>query len=270
MVLIFSKYLDETTNTVIKWLNYNEITYKRLNGDDFIRFKKSFNFKIGSEEFNLNYDNIDFNKITAVWFRRWVSYNFNFRKAILSFENIDASSLADIKNNLSNEMRKSYKPLLDVLRNKENIKSIPPLKNLSVDKIQVLRTAIKHKLLVPESIISNNKNDVINFKKSVKKIITKPLSEVITFQSEESVFFTRTRLIDDQDIEKMDDHFFPSLFQKYIDKEIEIRSFFLEDKFFSMAIFSQLDSKTEVDFRDYNNEKPNRTVPFKLLSLIHI
>jgi glutathione synthase/RimK-type ligase-like ATP-grasp enzyme len=31
-----------------------------------------------------------------------------------------------------------------------------------------------------------------------------------------------------------------------------------------MAIFSQLDMQTSIDFRNYNLTKPNRTVPFKL------
>lgn len=31
-----------------------------------------------------------------------------------------------------------------------------------------------------------------------------------------------------------------------------------------MAIFSQSDFQTEVDFRNYNYDYPNRTVPFKL------
>jgi glutathione synthase/RimK-type ligase-like ATP-grasp enzyme len=31
-----------------------------------------------------------------------------------------------------------------------------------------------------------------------------------------------------------------------------------------MSIFSQNDEQTKVDFRDYNIERPNRTVPYKL------
>lgn len=34
--------------------------------------------------------------------------------------------------------------------------------------------------------------------------------------------------------------------------------------FFSSAIFSQSDNQTKVDFKRYNNIKPNRVVPFKL------
>ena len=33
---------------------------------------------------------------------------------------------------------------------------------------------------------------------------------------------------------------------------------------YSMAILSQLDPQTSIDFRNYNMTKPNRTVPFKL------
>jgi glutathione synthase/RimK-type ligase-like ATP-grasp enzyme len=56
----------------------------------------------------------------------------------------------------------------------------------------------------------------------------------------------------------------PSLFQKYIKKKYEIRSFFLGGNFFSMAVMSQSDQKTMIDFRNYNYEKPNRYVPYKL------
>ncbi|MBK7690075.1 MAG: hypothetical protein IPJ31_02800 [Bacteroidetes bacterium] len=47
-------------------------------------------------------------------------------------------------------------------------------------------------------------------------------------------------------------------------KKIEIRTFFLLGKFYSMAIFSQQNEKTKIDFRHYDFERPNRTVPFKL------
>jgi glutathione synthase/RimK-type ligase-like ATP-grasp enzyme len=68
----------------------------------------------------------------------------------------------------------------------------------------------------------------------------------------------------------MDDAFLPSLFQEYISKKIEIRSFYLNDVFYSMAIFSQLDSLTTLDYRNYNLEKPNRTVPFCLPESVQI
>jgi glutathione synthase/RimK-type ligase-like ATP-grasp enzyme len=39
---------------------------------------------------------------------------------------------------------------------------------------------------------------------------------------------------------------------------------------YSMAIFSQLDEQTKIDFRNYNYEKPNRCVPYKLPDYIEV
>src|SRR5690606_35383893 len=44
----------------------------------------------------------------------------------------------------------------------------------------------------------------------------------------------------------------------------EVRSYFLNNKFYSMAIFSQLDSLSELDFKRFSDFNPPRTVPYKL------
>ena len=62
----------------------------------------------------------------------------------------------------------------------------------------------------------------------------------------------------------MSDSFFPSLFQEQIQKKYELRIFYIDKRFFSMAIFSQSNKKTLTDFRNYDFEKPNRNVPYKL------
>ena len=64
--------------------------------------------------------------------------------------------------------------------------------------------------------------------------------------------------------------FGPTLFQKKISKKYEIRSFFLNGKFFSMAVFSQNDPQTKTDFRNYNWKNPNRCVAFTLPNNIAI
>ncbi len=69
-----------------------------------------------------------------------------------------------------------------------------------------------------------------------------------------------------EDVENtdLDTSFFPSLIQEKIDKLFELRIFYLHGDFFSMAIFSQNDKKTNTDFRKYNHDKPNRQVPFSI------
>ena len=49
-----------------------------------------------------------------------------------------------------------------------------------------------------------------------------------------------------------------------IKKDYEVRVFYLLGKLYSMAIFSQNDDQTKVDFRKYNSEKSNRNIPYKL------
>ena len=60
------------------------------------------------------------------------------------------------------------------------------------------------------------------------------------------------------------DTFPPSFFQKCIEKEYEIRTFFIENDYYSMAIFSQNDEQTKIDFRNYNESKPNKFIPYIL------
>nr|BFF38227.1 hypothetical protein BACY1_00320 [Tenacibaculum mesophilum] len=58
--------------------------------------------------------------------------------------------------------------------------------------------------------------------------------------------------------------FFPSLVMEKIEKDLEIRTFYLDGNFYSMAIFSQSSKQTMVDFRKHNDKKPNKTEPYKL------
>lgn len=43
-----------------------------------------------------------------------------------------------------------------------------------------------------------------------------------------------------------------------------MRIFFWKDVFFPVAIFSQKNIKTEMDFRNYDNDAPNRLVAYTL------
>jgi hypothetical protein len=45
---------------------------------------------------------------------------------------------------------------------------------------------------------------------------------------------------------------------------VELRIFLLNNTFYTMAIFSQNNPKTKVDFRNYDFKHPNRSVPFIL------
>lgn len=71
-------------------------------------------------------------------------------------------------------------------------------------------------------------------------------------------------MVTEDDLQNLSDHFFPSLFQKLIEKDFEIRTFYFFGVCYSMAIFSQKDEQTKLDFRNYNYNHPNGNIPFLL------
>jgi ATP-GRASP peptide maturase of grasp-with-spasm system len=261
MILILSQDFDNSTNDIIDWLNFYKSEYVRINGGDFLNYNFNYKFDINKNDISLL--DIELDSVKVVLFRKWIMFNNAFNNELEKFGEFSHNVLADIKNNLVSEIRKSYNPLFQSLIAK-NVKCIPPLNSLNIDKTQVLMKAKSLGINIPESIICNNKKDLLKFYSNYNKIITKPLSEVLTFDDNECIYFMRTSLVSYEKINELEALFFPSLFQEYIEKEVEIRSFFLEDRFYSMAIFSQLDSQTNIDFRNYNDLNPNRTVPFNL------
>src|SRR5699024_10589751 len=133
------------------------------------------------------------------------------------------------------------------------------------NKILNLSVAIEVGLNIPETLVTNQKTDLLGFYDKNAPIITKCIVAEPRLHSENFFYQTPgTFVVDKSEIESLSDNFAPSLFQKYIEKKYEVRVFVTGNTFFSMAIFSQNDEQTKIDFRNYNREKPNRNIPFEL------
>jgi glutathione synthase/RimK-type ligase-like ATP-grasp enzyme len=97
------------------------------------------------------------------------------------------------------------------------------------------------------------------------EMIVKPLSECIQVEEEDGRKFKMlTKTISRANLRYVPDVFFPSLVQEKVNKKFEIRTFYLDGACHAMAIFSQQNKNTREDFRNYDNARPNRTVPYKL------
>ena len=95
-------------------------------------------------------------------------------------------------------------------------------------------------------------------------MISKPVSIPFSIVNEKGTYMSYTSKIDERDIKSLPDFFVPTLFQEEIEKRFEIRTFVLDNKTYSMCIFSQNNNQTKIDFRVYDEEKPNRLSPFNL------
>ncbi|MCP3928089.1 MAG: grasp-with-spasm system ATP-grasp peptide maturase [Bacteroidetes bacterium] len=229
-VLVFSNVFDITTEKVCSWLNGQ---FSRINPKDVDKFSKY-----------LTFDRID-RSITAIWQRRG-----NFPSL----------------NNFFQELNRENKILQDFYLSTCEIFPLSLgslLKEFNHNKLSDLSIARKCGLNIPFTRIVLNSNQLngITHNNLKYRLISKPLfnSVKISFKGYD-YFGPPTTLIDFP----ITNFYYPSLIQKYIPKKFEIRSFFLKGRFYSMAIFSQKDPQTKVDFRLYNRKKPNRNIPFQL------
>lgn len=267
MILIFShEHLDEPTNMVIDWLSFYEAEFLRINGDDFsnnIRFKIDFK----KREIRSKTNRIDNKSINVVWFRRWKNpYNqttFFDKFKEEKFSSEDVLLIEKFHKFLNHEEQKMANACFSIF-NKVLWIPKPEKAKGSVNKLEILLMAESNGLKVPNTIITNGKKDVIEFFKKNKSIITKPISEATTMIYKGILVPMFTKIVSRSEANLFPNTFFPSLFQENIRKQFEVRTFIHRDKIYSMAIFSQRDTKTNTDFRNYNEEKPNRYIPFLL------
>jgi ATP-GRASP peptide maturase of grasp-with-spasm system len=77
-------------------------------------------------------------------------------------------------------------------------------------------------------------------------------------------FYSYTERVSRESLEDLPSPVSPSMVQEEIRKRFDVRVFYLEGRMWAMAIFSQSDERTQVDFRKYNDLRPNRTVPYRL------
>jgi ATP-GRASP peptide maturase of grasp-with-spasm system len=129
----------------------------------------------------------------------------------------------------------------------------------AVNKLKVLYEAAKLGIEIPETLVTAKKKLVLEY--SSKNIISKSIYEGFKCKIKNGNYTLYTEKVVKRNLKAT---FFPTLFQSTIEKEADIRSFYLDGKFYSMAIRSQSAEQTETDFRKYLKDIQNRSFSFKL------
>lgn len=260
-VLIISDEYDGSTNHVIDWLSSYGCDFIRINETDILTLVE---FTINNDYVNivLEYNcfgiqkTFSLNQIKSVWYRRG-KLNLNYKY----FEDKNKNIQNSINQYLIKE-KKSIENFIDsYLQSKKHINSFS---DNFTNKLYNLFVASTLGLRIPETIITENKNCLSVKLPIYKNAITKAITQSeLVFNSKQSASYY-TVFVNKKYLTKVPMTFSRSLLQPCLDKAYELRIFFLHGKCYAMAIFSQNDSKTKVDFRNYNFEKPNRAIPYKL------
>lgn len=258
---------DPSLADVMDCLIYLGHDVSKLTGDDFEQFN-SESFTIVNRDYKLESSNhIDFEgTYDAVWIRRWSDYNAISDVVNLLKEVSDSNLILSIVSILSRDISQIEKLVLTNLKARRTLSSYS---ELEVHKINTLLAAKKVGLLIPDFLLTTEKIKLVEFfNQCCGEVIVKDLDRTFHYSNSEERYTSYTEKINKDFISGLPDVFFLSFFQKYIAKQYEIRSFVLGRRIYSMAIFSQLDPQTAIDFRKYNFTKPNRMVPYQLPKVI--
>ena len=246
MIIIIAPDAEQTVNSVIYWLNSVQIFYLRIND-----FEENFELNLDSFEISINKISVKKESIISFWNRKG-----NFKINTTDIQNYEKT-----KQYLFRELNIVSNFFVQQLEEKKYLGNyflqIP-------NKLNHLYLAQKSGLEIPKTIITNNKDVFKSFKNELSNIINKSLSDSFTGTFNQTYYYNHTERVSNEIFEEVEESFFPSLFQEELQKAFELRIIFVEEKLWTMAIFSQNDKKTEVDWRNYNHERPNRKIPFKL------
>lgn len=233
MILISSVEHDHSTNNVTEWLLSKGKKFDRINYEEMLFTSLKLNFSESNIQF-LNQKKYNLDNYNSYWYRRG-DFNLVNKQFILE-DNI----LKETINKFNNDERKTTLDFIHhFLLEKKSINSYI---DTFTNKINVLNQAKKIGILIPDTIITNEKRDVIEFHKKHRYIITKPIYEGFSIQIENQNFYLHTILLSTKDIENFPEKFHITKFQECIDKVFELRIFYLKGKFFPSAIFSQNES----------------------------
>lgn len=239
MILIISKKKEITTTEVMKWMFRFEKKFILVHEDEIFEIKiKDTKIFLESEKNNFFLD-----EITSVWYRRG---GIKFKRFYYENEGVN------IHMNETQHWLEEY--VMQILESKKHLNK---QSNSHVNKLLVLDKAKKVGLDVPDYYLSNNTQNVKLGRTITKPIAGNPIIQSIAKNTDGILY---TAIVD----EYIKNDFFISFFQEKIEKDFEIRTFYLNGNCWSFAIFSQNDEQTKVDFRKYNTEVPNRNVRYNL------
>jgi len=272
-VLIITIDGDQSSDNVIDWLTHFGFDHARYNvNTDIFNDALSSCLQLTntnkSVSFSLNGKKIDMDGFKSIWFRK---YSFPAFHKKIEISESDPNLSQNLHTHLKKEFSAwSYSLFEFMLLNK---KVIGRRITRQPSKIEMLTKAREAGLDIPNTIITNKKSELVTFYRANTSIITKSIRDGKIFHKKmtDATFASGmiyTEALDENLLSKIPDYFFPSLFQEKIDKDIEIRAFYLDGDLYSSAIFSQLDDQTNVDFRMYNDKRPNRIIPYILPACI--
>lgn len=251
MIIILSSKYDYTTYEVTNWLNFFNQKYIVVSPKDLFRSIEVIDFN--RFNFKKNIEKIlgcKLKEIKVIWCRKW------YLIEALDDLNIDNS---EIRNSLLSEIEVINKMFFEILPKKRIINNF----NKRLDsKLNQLIIAQECNLNIPKSHLINSMKSIDIILNSNINLITKPMNEGVDVKFDNDEYTTYTERLKRDQINS--DDFFPSLVQNEINKKYEIRTLFIGDDDYSMAINCNNLVSDVIDIRKFSENRPENTAHFIL------
>lgn len=265
MILLFSHQKDNATKRICEWLDYYSEPFIRINENEKIDIEilnigeNSFEYTLSIGD-NFKVDNKD---IKSVFFRgggiKVKNYWLDPNRIVQNTRSLSDQYASYISNY-------SLSKLEFLIHELNGIKSIGIDRLGRFNKLIALKTAMEVGFDIPNTLFTDNKTALSTFFEQENQIITKSLDIGFScFNYEENMAYSLyTSELSQKDISDIPNIFSLSKFQTKINKEYELRCFYINKKIYSCAIMSQNNQKTQVDFRRFDYDRPNKILPYKL------
>jgi ATP-GRASP peptide maturase of grasp-with-spasm system len=259
---------EESTDDVMQWLGAWNVPCVRFNGQS-LSGEGEVCLTISREgtvtSIRSGATVVDPSRITVVWYRRWAHSELHHTRNIFvglsDTELIKASTT--VTRHLDWELRSLSRALFNFFPSATFLTD-PRERPLLMNKLKVLHEAATCGLDIPDTLVSTERDRIQEFRQKHGRVITKPIGEALVYEVNGTPYGTYTTLLNDAMIQTLPKSGFPILVQEQLQKAFDIRVFYLDSNVYSMAIFSQLRTRTTVDFRQYDFERPARTVPYSM------
>jgi ATP-GRASP peptide maturase of grasp-with-spasm system len=267
MILLLSRQDDGSTKQVAEWLCIMKKNFVRLNADDRKNFLLACDLPVGKFSFMVNDKPYTFSMedVESVWHRRRGFSTENYNAVSKSLDELFHETSSWAEKHLREETTEVFDYLYYKLQTNRHIHNIGSQSHNRVNKLIVMEIGSTCGLKIPKSFIISTKKDLLVLFKKEKQLVTKAIGNGVYRNTNKFGYYSYTEKINKPFIDSLPDTFFPSMVQKQIDKQYELRIFFLEGKTYSMAIFSQESSATMVDNRkNFEADCMPRHVPYLL------
>ncbi len=258
MILIFSDQFDHSTTKVMEYLIHWGEKVIRLNREDTVEagwLATIDNRSLRACRIRINDESLSLKDIKSVWFRKGGLY---FRQIEEYHLRRDKKILKNSLNDFFAGEQQTFNEFVFTAMLQSTIRVLGNPLLSDTKKLTVLQKASSLGLDIPATLITTHREDVGEFIEKNGAIITKAIQDNISFLTANSSYGVLTNEVDRISLDVLPPIFYPSLFQQRLEKQYDIRIFFLCNDFYSMAIFSQDNPRTWLDFRNYDQKEPNR------------